>query len=158
MTGNIILRVTYSVSHVTSLMEQTVILIKPDGMKQRVIGKAIERFEGAGFKLIAAKLVWLTDELLNEWYVHHKDKDFFPGLVAFMKETPVLAMIWEGENVVAGVREIAGPTDPQKAPKGTLRGDFGTENPRNIIHASDNPQTVEKEKNLIFTPDEIIKW
>ncbi len=139
-------------------MEQTVVLIKPDGMKQKVMGKVISRFEEAGYKLVAAKLVWLTDEVLNVWYAHHKDKDFFPGLIAFMKETPVLAMIWEGENVVSGVREIAGPTDPQKAPKGTLRGDYGTENPRNILHASDSPEGAEKEKSLIFTSEEILEY
>ncbi len=140
------------------MLEQTVILIKPDGMKQKVMGKVISRFEEAGYKLVAAKLVWLTDEILNTWYVHHQDKDFFPGLVAFMKETPVLAMVWEGENVVAGVREIAGPTDPLKAPKGTLRGDYGTENPRNIIHASDSSEGAQKEKNLIFTSEEILNY
>jgi len=139
-------------------MERTVILIKPDGMKQKVAGEVISRLEKAGFKLVAAKLVWLTDELLNQWYEHHRDKDFFPGLVSFMKETPVLAMIWEGENVIRGVREIAGPTDPQKAPKGTLRGDYGTVNPRNIIHASDSPEAAEKEKNLLFTPEEIFEY
>lgn len=139
-------------------MEKTVILIKPDGMKQRVIGQVISRFEEAGYKLVAAKLLQLNDEILNQWYEHHRDKDFFPGLVVFMKETPVLAMIWEGENVVAGAREIAGPTDPMKAPKGTIRGDFGTENPRNILHASDSPEGAQKEKSLIFTPEEILQY
>ncbi|MBI5465635.1 nucleoside-diphosphate kinase, partial [Candidatus Gottesmanbacteria bacterium] len=126
-------------------MEQTVILIKPDGMKRGLIGKIIDRFEQAGFWMVAAKLIRMDDELLNVWYTHHLDKDFFPSLCAFMKETPVLAMIWEGENVVEGARQIAGPTDPKKAPKGTLRGDFGTENPRNIIHASDSVEAAEKE-------------
>ena len=136
-------------------MEKTVVLIKPDGMQQKVIGKVIDRLERSGYKLVAAKLIRLTDEILGVWYEHHKDKDFFPGLVAFMKETPVLAMIWQGENVVAGVREIAGPTDPQKAPKGTLRGDYGIANPRNIIHASDSAEAAAKESRLIFTPEEI---
>ena len=78
-------------------MEQTVILIKPDGIQQKVIGKVISRLEEAGYKLVAAKLTWISDEILNVWYGHHKDKDFFPGLVAFMKETPVLAMVWKGK-------------------------------------------------------------
>jgi len=154
------------------MVEQTVILIKPDGMKQKVVGKVISRLEEArlpapsgaanggqaGYKLVAAKLIWLTDEILNTWYAHHKDKDFFPGLVAFMKETPVLAMVWEGENVVAGVREIAGPTDPQKAGKGTIRGDYGTANPRNILHASDTPESAQKEISLIFKKEEIFNY
>lgn len=140
------------------MLEQTVILIKPDGIKQKIIGKVISRLEEANYKLVAAKLVWLTDELLDEWYIHHKDKDFFPGLVSFMKETPVLAMVWEGENVIEGVRQIAGPTDPKKAPKGTLRGDFGTENPRNILHASDSAEAAQKEISLIFSPEEILSY
>lgn len=139
-------------------MEQTVILIKPDAMKRGLIGKIISRFEEAGFRIIAAKLIRMDDELLNIWYAHHKDKDFFPSLCAFMKECPVLAMIWTGEKVVEGARQIAGPTDPKKAPKGTLRGDYGTENPRNILHASDTPEAAEKEKNLIFAPKEVLEY
>lgn len=139
-------------------MEKTVVLIKPDGMQQKVIGKVISRLEEAGYKLVASKLVRLTDEILNIWYAHHQDKNFFPGLVAFMKETPVLAMVWEGKNVAAGVREMAGPTDPKKAPKGTLRGDYGTANPRNILHASDSPESAQKEISLIFTPSEILRY
>lgn len=140
------------------MLEQTVILIKPDGVRQKVIGKAISRLEEVGYKLVAAKLTWINEEILKVWYGHHADKDFFPGLIAFMKETPVLAMVWEGENAVLGVREIAGPTDPQKAPKGTLRGDYGTENPRNILHASDSVEGAQKEISLIFTAEEILKY
>lgn len=140
------------------MLEQTVVLIKPDGMQQKVIGKVISRLEEVGYKLVVAKLTWINEEILKVWYGHHADKDFFPGLIAFMKETPVLAMVWEGENAVLGVREIAGPTDPQKAPKGTLRGDYGTENPRNILHASDSVEGAQKEISLIFSPEEILKY
>ena len=127
-------------------------------MQQKVIGKVISRLEQAGYKLVAAKLTRVGDELLNIWYGHHKDKDFFPGLLSFMKETPVLAMVWEGENVIAGVRELAGPTDPKKAPKGTLRGDYGSANPRNIIHASDSVEGAQKEISLIFSPEELFQY
>lgn len=139
-------------------MEQTVILIKPDAMKRGLIGKIIDRFEEAGFKMVAAKMVWLNDEILDKWYAHHKDKPFFPSLVSFMKETPVLAMIWQGEGIILKAREICGATDPAKVAPGTIRADFGTEVQRNVIHVSDSAEAAEKEKNLIFTPEEIMSW
>ncbi len=139
-------------------MEQTVVLIKPDGVQQKVMGKVISKLEEAGLRLVAAKFILLSEEVLNTWYAHHKDKDFFPGLVSFMRETPVLGMVWEGENAVALVRELAGPTDPLKAPKGTLRGDYGTANPRNIIHASDSAEGAKKEMSLIFSSEEILQY
>ena len=139
-------------------MEQTLILIKPDGMEKGVAGKVISRFEEAGFKMIGVKLIQLNQELLDKWYAHHKDKDFFPFLCEFMMRTPVLAMAWEGEEVVKKVRELCGATDPNKADSGTIRADFGGPTvTENIIHASDSPETAEREKNLIFTPEEILK-
>ena len=137
-------------------MEQTLILIKPDGMRKGVAGKVISRFEEAGFKMVAAKMIQLDQELLDKWYEHHKDKDFFPFLCEFMMRTPVLAMTWEGEGVVAKVREICGATDSAKADQGTIRADFGGPTVmENIIHASDSSETAEREKNLIFSPEEI---
>lgn len=136
-------------------MEQTVVLIKPDAIKKKLVGEITKRFEGAGFKLVACKMVQLTDELLDIWYSHHKDKPFFPSLCSFMKETAVVAQVWEGESVVAKVRDLIGPTDSRLAPKGTIRGDFGGDNQKNIIHASDSPETAEKEKSLIFRPEEL---
>lgn len=139
-------------------MEQTVVLIKPDGIKRGLIGKIIARFEEAGFKLVGAKLIWLTDEILKKWYAHHQDKPFFPSLVSFMKETPVLAMIWQGEEIITKARELCGATDPAKAAPGTIRADFGTEIQRNVIHVSDSPEAAEKEKKLIFRQEEILKY
>ena len=137
-------------------MEQTVILIKPDGMKKQLVGKIISRFEEAGFKMVGAKMIKLTQSLLDKWYAHHKDKDFFPGLCRFMMKRPVLAMVWQGEGVVEKVREICGATDPAKAAPGTIRAEFGGPTVmENIIHASDSPKTAEKEKFLIFSPEEI---
>ena len=106
-------------------MEQTVILIKPDGMRKRLIGEIISRFEKAGFKMVGAKLVQLNQQLLDKWYAHHKDKDFFPFLCQFMMEAPVLAMVWQGKGVVSKVREICGATDPAKAAQGTIRAMYG---------------------------------
>lgn len=139
-------------------MERTVVLIKPDAVERGLIGQIIARFEKAGFKMIAAKLVRLTDELLNQWYAHHLDKPFFPSLAAFMKETPVMAMLWQGENVVSQIREMSGATDPAKAEKGTIRADLGTEIQRNVIHISDSPESAAKEIKLMFSPEEILEY
>lgn len=137
-------------------MDYSVVLVKPDGMRKKLVGEIINRLEKAGLNLIAIKMVQLTDEILNTWYAHHKDKPFFPELVSFMKQRPIVAMVWEGENAVAKIRELCGATDPKKAAPGTIRADFGGPTVmENIIHASDSPETAEKEKNLIFKKEEI---
>lgn len=132
------------------IMEQTVILIKPDGVEKRVVGEVLSRFEKAGFRIAALKMITLTDEILDIWYAHHKDKPFFPELKAFMQRTPVIAAVIEGENVVNCVRDICGPTDSTKAPKGTIRGDLGSSIQENIIHASDSVERAKEEKELLF--------
>ncbi len=136
-------------------MEQTVILIKPDTVKKKVIGEIISRFEKAGFILAGAKFVRLSDKLLDQWYAHHKEKPFFPGLKKFMQETPVMAMLWEGKDVVSRVRALCGPTDSTKAGKGTIRGDFGTDIQQNAIHASEDEAAAKRETDLIFIPQNL---
>lgn len=136
-------------------MERSVVLIKPDGMQKKVVGEVINRMERANLNLVALKLVRLSDALLDVWYAHHKEKPFFPKLKSFMMQTPVVAMLWEGNNAVKIIRDLCGPTDSTKAPKGTIRGDFGTSVQANIVHASDSPETAEKEAKLIFLPEEI---
>jgi len=132
-------------------MEFSVVLVKPDGMRKKLVGEVISRFEKAKLNLTAIKMVQLTDKILNPWYAHHKDKPFFADLVAFMKQLPVVAMVWEGEGVIAKIRELCGATDPAKATAGTIRADFGGPTVmENIIHASDSPEAAEKEKGLIF--------
>lgn len=139
-------------------MERTVVLIKPDGMKKGLIGEVISRFEKEDFKLLAIKIVKMKQELLEIWYAHHKDKPFFPSIINFMQETPVLAMLWQGENVVARSRDLTGPTDSRESPKGTIRGDFGEDIQRNILHVSDSRETAEKEEKLMFSPKEIFEY
>lgn len=139
-------------------MDRTVILIKPDAVKKGVIGKIVTRFEDEGFTLIAAKFLRLPDDLLDLWYAHHKTKSFFPSLRDFMTSTPVMAMLWEGKDVVAVVRALCGPTDSTKAPKGTIRGDFGHDIQMNAIHASENEDAAKKEMDLIFLPHEIYEY
>lgn len=131
------------------------VLIKPDGMKKKVVGEVINRIERAGLNLVGLKLIKLSDALLDVWYAHHKEKPFFPKLKAFMMQTPVVAMLWEGENAIKIIRELAGPTDSKKANKGTIRGDFGDSVQENIVHASDSPETAAKEAALMFHHDEI---
>ena len=139
-------------------MERTVILIKPDAVKKGVMGEIISRFEKEGLTLVAAKFLRLPDDLLDLWYAHHKTKSFFPSLKDFMTSTPVMAMLWEGKNIVALARELCGPTDSTKAPKGTIRGDFGSDILQNAVHASENEDAAKKEMDLIFLPHEIYEY
>ena len=139
-------------------METTVVLIKPDAVKRGVIGKIITRFEEEGLTLIAAKFLRIPDDLLDVWYAHHREKAFFPELKSFMTSTPIMAMLWEGKDVVARVREMAGPTDSKKAPKGTIRGDFGHDVQMNAIHASEDYDNAKREMDLVFLPHDIHEY
>lgn len=136
-------------------MERTLILCKPDCMKKNLAGEVINRFQKAGLGIQAAKVIRLTDAVLTEHYSHIKDKPFFPEIVTFMKSEPVLAIILTGENAVAKVRDLLGPTDSRKAPKGTIRGDLGETNMVNIAHASDSVENAEIEVKRFFRADEI---
>lgn len=136
-------------------MERSVVLIKPDGMKKKVIGDVINRFERAGLQTVGLKMVKLSDALLDVWYAHHKEKPFFPRIKTYMMSTPVVAMVWEGENAVKIIRDLCGPTDSSKAPKGTIRGDLGKDIEQNVVHASDSKETAEKEIHLMFHRSEL---
>lgn len=137
------------------MQKRTVVLIKPDGMKKHVIGNIINRFEQAGLAIVALKLVRLTEDILRQWYAHHADKPFFPELLNQMMETPVAAMVVEGEGAIEKVFAICGPTDPAEAPEGTIRKDFGESKPKNVVHRSDSREAAEKEIGLLFTPEEV---
>lgn len=139
-------------------MERTIVLLKPDSVKRGVIGEIIARIEKAGFTLVAAKFLRIPDDLLDAWYAHHKDKNFYPELKAYMTSTPVMAMLWEGEKIVEKIRDMCGPTDSKKAPKGTIRGDFGTDIQFNAIHASESEEAARREMDLIFLPHEIQEY
>ncbi|HIH20222.1 TPA: nucleoside-diphosphate kinase [Candidatus Micrarchaeota archaeon] len=139
-------------------LEKTFVILKPDAMRKHVLGKVIERLENAGLKPVAMKMALLHDAILEEHYSHLKDKPFFPGLAKFMKDTPVVMGVWEGENAVAKVRELCGPTDSKKAAKGTIRGDFGKDVQENIIHASDSIETTNAEIKRFFKDSELFEW
>ena len=139
-------------------MEQTVVLVKPDGVQRALIGEIISRFERKGLKLASIKMISLTDAILDEWYAHHKDKPFFPGLKSYMKSYPIIAMLWEGIDVVPTVRMMIGITKAREAAPGTIRGDFAMSQQYNLIHASENVEAAERERKIIFTSDEIFDW
>ena len=133
-----------------ALMEETLIILKPDCMEKRVAGEVISRFEQAGFEIVAAKVVQLDGSILREHYAHVADKPFFPEIEAFMSSRPVMPMILRGENVIAKVRDLLGPTNSQEAAPGTIRGDLGTDMMKNIAHASDGSETAAAEKKRFF--------
>lgn len=124
-------------------------------MEKNLAGEVLARFERSGLELVAAKTMRLTPALLAEHYSHLKDRPFFPDIVAFMSSRPVLALILKGENAVSRVRELLGPTDSKKAPQGSIRGDLGTDNMRNIAHASDSVENAEIEVRRFFRLDEV---
>ncbi len=139
-------------------MERTFIAIKPDGVQRGLVGEIIRRFEAKGFQLVGLKLVQVTRELAEKHYAEHRERSFFPGLVEFITSGPVVAMVWEGKGVIAAARKAIGKTNPLEADLGTIRGDFGVDLGRNIIHGSDAPDTAEREIALWFAPHEIASW
>jgi len=136
-------------------MEKTLIILKPDCMERRLAGIVLARFEAAGFEIQACKMTRLTPAVLRDHYAHVADKPFYPDIEAFMSSRPVIVAVLTGDNVIARVRELLGPTNSKVAPKGTIRGDYGTEMMRNVCHASDGPAAAEAEIRRFFRSDEV---
>lgn len=139
-------------------MERTFLAIKPDGVQRGLVGEIISRFEKKGFNLVGLKMMTVSRELAERHYDVHKDKPFFAGLVDFITSAPVVAMVWEGDGVVASARKIIGATNPLNAEPGTIRGDFGVSIGRNIIHGSDAIETAQREVSLWFSDGELSNW
>ncbi len=139
-------------------MERTFIAIKPDGVQRQLVGPIIQRFEGRGFQLVGLKQITVSQELAETHYAEHKERPFFKGLVEFITSGPVIAMVWEGKGVVAAARKMIGKTNPLESEPGTIRGDFGIDIGRNIIHGSDAPETAEREIALWFNEAELCSW
>jgi nucleoside-diphosphate kinase len=139
-------------------LERTFIAIKPDGVQRGLVGEIINRFQQKGFILVGMKFMQVSRELAEEHYGVHRDRPFFNGLVDFITSSPVVAMVWEGDGVVASARKLIGATNPLAAEPGTIRGDFGANIGRNIIHGSDAVETAQQEIALWFTKDELITW
>jgi len=137
-------------------MEKTFVIFKPDAMEKRIVGTVLSRFEAAGFTVIGCKLARLSPALLREHYAHVADKPFYPEIEAFMKSRPVIMLALQGEDVVKRVRDLLGPTDSRKAPKGTIRGDFGTDMMKNVVHASDSVDNGRAELARFFKADELL--
>ncbi len=139
-------------------MEKTLVLVKPDGVQRGLVGEVIRRLERRGLRLIAAKFMRVSPELAETHYAIHKGKPFYEGLIAYITSAPVMAMVWEGPNAVAAVRQTMGATRPTEAAPGTIRHDFGLEVGRNLTHASDSPENGEKETALWFREEELVSW
>ncbi len=139
-------------------MERTFVMVKPDGVQRNLVGEVIRRFEAKGFTLVGLKMMQVSRELAEQHYDVHKEKSFFGGLVDFIVSAPVVAMVWEGEGVVAAARKIIGATNPLTAEPGTIRGDYGISIGRNLIHGSDAIETAQREISLWFTGEELISW
>ncbi len=139
-------------------MQQTLILVKPDGVHRRLVGVIIERFEQKGMRLAGLKLVQASRSLAEKHYAVHKGKPFYDSLLQYITSGPTVAMVWEGREAVAAARALLGPTDGAKAPPGTLRGDFGLSVQNNLVHGSDSPENAVAEIALWFRPDELVSY
>ncbi len=130
-------------------------MIKPDAVERRLIGEILKRFEAAGLKIAAAKLVRLTPESAQAFYAVHKERPFFASLCAYMSSGPIFVSVLEGENAIAKNREIMGATDPAKAAVGTIRKDCGQDVEKNAVHGSDSNETAATEIAFFFKPTEV---
>jgi nucleoside-diphosphate kinase len=136
-------------------VERTLSIIKPDAVAKNAIGQIYARFEAAGLKIIAARMMWLSQHDAEGFYAVHRERPFFRDLVKFMTSGPVIAQVLEGENAIAKNRELMGATDPKKAAKGTIRADFAASIDANAVHGSDGPETARTEIAFFFPACEL---
>ncbi len=138
------------------MLERTLAIVKPDGVSKGVIGEIIKRLETNQFKILGLKLIHLSKAQAQGFYIVHKDRPFYDSVTTFMSEGPVVAMVLEAEGAISKLRNLMGPTDATKAPKGTIRGDFGSSIERNIIHGSDSPESAAFEVSYFFSAVELV--
>ncbi|MEE2947885.1 MAG: nucleoside-diphosphate kinase [Verrucomicrobiota bacterium] len=136
-------------------MEESLVLLNPDCLEGRKCGEVLKRFEEAGFEVFGAKMMRLSDEILREHYAHLTDLPFFPDIQSFMQSSPVVAIALRGESAIGRIREMVGPTDSTVADKGTIRGDFGQDKMRNVVHASDSVENGQAELKRFFAESEL---
>jgi nucleoside-diphosphate kinase len=139
-------------------LEKTLVLVKPDGVQRGLIGEVISRLERRGLRLVAAKFMNVSMELAETHYAIHKGKPFYDKLIRYITSAPVMAMVWEGPQAIAAVRQTMGATRPTEAAPGSLRHDFALEVGRNLTHASDTPENGSSEVALWFKPEELVAW
>jgi nucleoside-diphosphate kinase len=133
-------------------IERTLVLVKPDGVRRKLVGEIIRRFEAKNLDIAGIRMMDVTEEIAREHYAEHVSKPFFPELLAFITSGPVVAMAIEGDGAIAVVREMMGTTDPKKATPGSIRGDLGLITTENLVHGSDSPDSAARELKLFF-PD-----
>ena len=139
-------------------MERSLVLVKPDGVQRALVGEVISRLERRGLRLVGAKFMQVSRELAETHYAIHKGKPFYDGLIEYITSAPVMAMVWEGPNAVAAIRQTMGSTRPTEAAPGSLRHDFALEVGRNLTHASDTVENGVAEVELWFEREELVDW
>lgn len=139
-------------------MQRTLVIVKPDGVQRGLSGKILTRFEERGLKIVALKLMQVSRDLAEKHYAVHKGKFFYDGLVSYIGSSPVVVMVLEGHEAISVVRKMVGATRPWEAEAGTIRGDFALMGLRNLVHASDAPETAANEIALWFKPEELVSY
>ena len=139
-------------------MERTLVLLKPDCVQRRLMGKVLSRFEEKGLNVIGLKMLQVTPQLAKTHYAEHVQKPFYPGLEKFITASPIVAMVVEGLEVIRVVRDMLGATSGLKAAAGTIRGEYSSSRQMNLVHASDGPEAAAKEIALYFKPEEILPY
>lgn len=139
-------------------MEKTFAMIKPDGVQRGLVGEIIRRYESKGLRIAGLKIMNVTEELAKQHYAEHVEKPFFPGLLSYITDGPVVALVLEGKNAVSEVRKMNGATNPADAAMGTIRGDLAQEVGRNIVHGSDSVEAAKTEIAIYFKPEEVLEY
>jgi len=140
------------------MSERTFLAIKPDGVQRGLVAEIVKRFEQRGYQLVAMKFLVPARELVEQHYAEHRERPFFGSLVEFLISGPVVAMVWQGANIVANSRKMIGATKPADSAPGTIRGDLAIDLGSNIIHGSDSVESAQREINLWFKADELVDW
>ncbi len=139
-------------------LERTLVLVKPDGVQRALVGTIVARFEATGMKIVGLKLMQVSEDLASRHYAEHEGKPFYEGLVNYITSAPVIALCLEGPNAIAITRKLMGATSPNEAAPGTIRGDFGVEISRNLVHGSANAEDATREVGLFFSDEELINY
>ncbi|MFB6291166.1 MAG: nucleoside-diphosphate kinase [Candidatus Bipolaricaulia bacterium] len=139
-------------------MERSLVLLKPDTVQRRLIGKLVSRLEDKGLKIAGMKMMEVSEELAREHYEEHLEKDFFSDLFNFITSSPIVAMVVEGEQAISVIRDMMGATNPFEAKPGTIRGDYGLDLTKNLIHGSDSTESAKREIEIFFDEEEILDY
>ncbi len=140
------------------MSQRTLVLLKPDCLERRLAGTVLSRFERKGFRIIGMKLTSVTPEIAARHYAEHVSKPFYPNLLKYITSDPIVAICLEGREVVSVVRKMVGATKGHLAEPGTIRGDFSISGQKNLVHASDSPESAEREIAIFFSPEELVEW